>query len=195
MTSIVGFLTADAGVFAAVVAAIGLLAAVVALLRPSLEARRKKTEDTARLEIAALHLSGPAEWSTAHELRFTVSNAGSRPAVLVSLELFVESFEPSRTVHRTITAAPVEVYQHRVELSPDKPRVDVRARSFSDQVKPLNFEKGETAAFVVKLVSRAPQVYRLRVEVEWYDVGEPQAKRWSYAPYVDVDFPQCGPHQ
>ncbi|WP_328403929.1 hypothetical protein OHS70_34060 [Streptomyces sp. NBC_00390] len=193
MNSIVEFFTAEAGVFAAVVAVIGLLGAIVALLRPYFESRRKSSEDVGRLEIAALHISDLAEWSTAREMRFTLSNAGNRQAILVSLRLCVESSSPSRTIHRTRTAAPVAVYQHRVELSPEGSSFDIRGRSFSDQIKPLNFEKGETMAFVVKLVSPASYVYHMRVEAAWYDVGEPQAIRQSYTEYVDIDFPQSAP--
>lgn len=193
MDSIVQFLTGEAGIFAAVVAALGLVAAVVALVRPFTEQRRKNAEEAGQLEIIGTHIGVLYEWSNTREMRFTISNAGNRPVILLALRVHVDSCSPSETVHQTRTAAPVDVYQHRVELSADRSTFDIRERTFGGQRGPLNFEKGETSAFMVKLVSRSTLVYKLRVEAEWYDIGKPQDIQETHTEYIDVDFPQCTP--
>jgi hypothetical protein len=190
MASIEQFLTSKTGAFAAIAAACGLLVLLHGAVRPYVTDRRDNRRNRAQLRISAPDLSELVTWANARDLRFTITNSGGRPAILRELRLRVDSCEPSPTTRSTSTAAPITVYEHRVELAPGKDLIDIRKRNFGTQLPPLNFDKGESAAFVVKLVSTSPHVYRLRVEALWSDSGDLDSERLAHTEYLTADYPK-----
>ncbi|MFF4062609.1 hypothetical protein ACFYZ8_41300 [Streptomyces sp. NPDC001668] len=192
MADVLDFLTNKTGVVSALVVLVGLVAATVGVVRPTLSDRRARRELRAALVFSEPWLTDVATWSRFCELRFMVSNSGKNTVVLRAVRLVVLSREPSRTLRQTEPAAPVVVHKHRVELCPDRDEYDIRSRMFGRSAEPLSYAQGETEAFIVKLVSREPYRYEFRLDFEWFDATTPARTQIASSDALTVDFPADG---
>ncbi|MFD5841930.1 hypothetical protein [Streptomyces chartreusis] len=189
MADVLDFLTSTTGVVPALVVLVGLVAAVVGVVRPSLSDRRTRRESRAALVFSEPWLTDVATWSRSCELRFMVSNSGKSTVILRAVRLVVLNREPSRSLRQTEPAAPVVVHKHRVELRPDRDEYDIRSRMFGGSAQPLSYAQGETEAFIVKLVSREPYRYEFRLDLEWFDATTPARAQVASSDPLTVDFP------
>jgi hypothetical protein len=185
----INFMTSKSGLVAAVVVLIGLAVAVQGLARPWLTDRRDARSKRPHLVISTLQLSELKPYSPSRELRFTIGNAGGGEGLMTSLRLRVLDHGRSEEPRQTVTAAPIDVYEHRVELKIDKVVYDIRARAFGPAAAPLKYAEGSVDAFVVTLVAKEPQWYRVRVEASWYDVKVPTDSHECGSDEVIADFP------
>lgn len=189
MSKIIDFLTSDTGLFAAIAAAIGVVAAVFGIVQPAMARRREIREAKANLAMTSPLLSDLSRSSNSYDLRFEITNTGVHSAVAVAVRLRVLEHAPSVTVTPTVTEAPLRVNSHRVKLRPDRALYDVRAREYGPTRPPLAFAEGEAEAFSIKLVADEPQRYVVRIEVEWYDTKDPTNACTLLSEQVEVDFP------
>lgn len=189
MSGFINFVTSKSGIIAAVVVLIGLAVAVQGLVRPWLTDRRDARSKQPRLVISTLQLSELKSYSRSRELRFTIGNAGGGEALMTSLRLRVLDHGRSEKPRQTVTAAPIDVYEHRVELKIGKDDYDIRARAFGPAAAPLKYTEGSVDAFVVTIVAKEPQWYRVRVEADWCDVKMPTDSRDCSSEEVTADFP------
>jgi hypothetical protein len=192
VADVLDFLTSETGVVPALVVLVGLVAAVVGVVQPSLSDRRTRRESRAALVVSEPWLTDVATWSRSCELRFMVSNSGRNTVILRAVRLVVLHREPSRTLRRTEPAAPVAVHKHRVELRPDRDEYDIRSRMFGSSEQPLSYAQGETEAFIVKLVSREPYRYEFRLDLEWFDATTPTQVQIASSDPMTVNFPVDG---
>jgi hypothetical protein len=189
VSTILDFLTSDTGLFAAIAAAVGVVAAVVGVVQPILARRRESREARANLAMTSPLLSDLSLSSNSYDLRFEMTNTGVHTAVAVAVRLRVLERGPSTTVVPTVTEAPLRVNSHRVKLRPEHDLYDVRARAYGPALPPLAFADGEAEAFSIKLVADEPQRYVIRIEVEWYDTKNPAHVCALLGKPVEVDFP------
>lgn len=189
MSGFINFVTSKSGLIAAVVVLVGLAVAMQGLVRPWLIDRRDARNKRPSLIISTLQLSELKSYSNSRELRFTIANAGGGEALMTSLRLHVLDYGRSEEPRQTVTAAPIDVYEHRVELKIGKVDYDIRARAFGPAAAPLKYAEGSVDAFVVTLVAKEPQWYRVRVEADWCDVKVPSDSRDSTSDEVMADFP------
>ncbi len=145
--------TSKTGLVAAVVVLVGLAAAVQGLARPWLTDRRESRAKLPGLAISALQLSALKPYASIRELRFTISNTGGGIGLLTTLQLRVLSHGPSEEPRETVVAAPIDVYEHRVELNVSEDIYDIRGRAFGSAAPPLKYAEGAVDAFVVTLVA------------------------------------------
>ena len=189
MNDILRFFDSRDGIFAAVVAAVGLIAAFMGLIRPYLSERRARKTAKAAVVLTEPLLSYLSNSSRSCELRFELANGGKSTAVVTSVFLEVLSHHASSALRATLTEAPIVVYEYRIELHPDTQAYDIRPRLFGPQVPPISLAEGEVEAFVVKLVSPKPHWYEFRIAAEWYDSKLPSAPRIVRTSPLSVDFP------
>jgi hypothetical protein len=189
MGGFIHFVTSQSGIIAAVVVLVGLAVAVQGLIRPWLADRRDVRNKRPRLVISTLQLSDLKPYSRSRELRFTIGNAGGGEALMTSLRLRVVDHGSSEELRQTVTAAPIDVYEHRVEFKPGKDVYDIRARAFGPAAPPLKYTEGSVDAFVVTLVAKEPQWYRVNVEADWCDVKVPASACDCNSDEVIADFP------
>lgn len=189
MNEFIQFLTSKTGLFAALVAIVGLVAAVAGLIRPTLDRRRAARAAKAALTLTEPFLSELSASSNSYDLHFEITNSGGSSAVAVAVRLRVLQRLPCTAFVPSFTEAPLRVNRHRVKIQADKDLYDVRARAYGSSAPPLAFAATETEAFVVKLVSDESQHYSIRIEVEWYDAKSPGTSRTAHSLPVDVDFP------
>jgi hypothetical protein len=189
LATIIDDLTSRTGLIAALVVVVGLLLAVQNLVRPYLVARKEAKAARPRLFVSPPLISELAEYGRVRELRFEVGNAGKGTALMRSLRLRVSELGVSEEVRETVTAAPVAVHAHRVEMRPDKLEYDVRGRTFAPEQPPLSFGEGEADAFVVKVVSREPYWFRARIEAEWVDLANPEEVMSTVTEEHLLEFP------
>jgi hypothetical protein len=183
------FLTSRNGVFAATVAVLGVVATIVALVRPTLQARRDRSDSKAQVRLTAPNvgeLSPHARW---REVSLMAVNSGGGTAVLISLHIVVVSREPSPTTRTTSPGAGITVHRHRVDLRANKDEYDVRSTAFGKNEEPLHLGSKEQEAFVIKLVSDEPIQYHLRIEARWFDSSDPDVIQTTSAEF-EADFPQ-----
>lgn len=189
LDSLVDFVTSKTGIFAALVGLVGLAVAFQTLIRPWLVDRRDERAKRPRLLISPVQLSDLKSYASSRELRFTLGNGGGGVALMTSLRLRVLEHGDSVTPRQTRTAAPLDVYQHRVEFQKDKDEYDVRARAFGPAVAPLKYESGHVDAFVVTLVAKDPQWYRFVVQADWQDIRNPSEVHTCQSDECLADFP------
>ncbi len=185
----VDLFSSKTGLFAAIVAVIGLLVAVQTLLMPYIVAARERRHAEASLRMTPVDVSAVAPSSNSCELRFGLVGGGGRGVVVTAVLLGVSSVKPSETIVASVPEAPLNVYAHRVELRPDATSYDIRSRVFTAEVAPLRVSPGEVEAFVVKLVSMTSHVYDVHVTVQWYDVNRPEDQRSLRSEDLNIDFP------
>ena len=185
--------TSKTGLVAAVVVLVGLAAAVQGLARPWLTDRRESRAKLPGLAISALQLSALKPYASIRELRFTISNTGGGIGLLTTLQLRVLSHGPSEEPRETVVAAPIDVYEHRVELNVSEDIYDIRGRAFGSAAPPLKYAEGAVDAFVVTLVAKEPQWYLIRVDASWCDVKALGESRCSTSDEVVADFPPSKP--
>jgi hypothetical protein len=187
--TIVDALTSKTGIVAAVVVFLGLLLAIQNLVRPYLVARKEAKAARPRLFISPPLVSDLAEYGRVREVRFEVGNAGKGSALMQSLRLLVSEDGVSEEVRETVTAAPLVVHSHRLDLRPGLREYDIRGRVFGPEQPPLSFAEGEADAFLVKLVSREPHWFRARVEAVWVDVARPEETNTTATEEQVLEFP------
>jgi hypothetical protein len=187
--TLIRFLTSPTGIFAAVVAVVGLAATIYGVIRPQVVQRRTRREGRAKLAIFDLDLDDLAAWGSIREIRFKITNSGGASLVMTSLQVRVMEAFPSQTTRTTDVAAPVVVYRHRVALEPDSHVYDLLRRRFGPDSPPLSLTPGETVAYIVKLVSKKPYIYRLRVEADWFDTTRPDKPSHCHTDTLTADFP------
>lgn len=181
----IDWIVSQTGIVAAVLVLLAFAGGIQTLLRPWLDRRGARP----RLYVTPPDISELAEWGRLRELRFHIGNSAKGTAIVGSLRLLVSTHGESKEVRETMTSAPVTVHTHRVEISPDKAEYDVRGRLFGPEQPPLSFSEGEDEAFVVKVVSRDPHWYRIRIEAAWVDVATPDVPRTVATDELFLDFP------
>jgi hypothetical protein len=198
------FLTSKTGIFAAIVAIVGLAASLWKFykdLAEEREKRGKKQAEKARaalgLAIADQQLSDLSLSSNSYDLRFVVTNRGTSKLIMRALRLCVESREECQQTRDSYTMAPLQVHKHQVRLVAGEDVYDIRKRNFSPGNEPLAFDPGEAHAFVVKLVSEETMLYAFHVEAEWYGAADPDKSDVVRADSLRAAFPKrvsAGPY-
>lgn len=189
MSSVTDFFTSTGGIFAAVAAIVGLLAALQTLVRPIVSTWATRRRALASIGLARPQVGAVAPSSNSCDLQFELVNTGERPVIVSSIRLVVDAARPSTRQVVSVPEAPLAVRRHRVELDPATREYDVRARMFSAETPPLSFVEGEAEAFVVKLVSGVSHHYTFHLEIDWYDAKLPHESNCLRTDALDVDFP------
>jgi len=179
------FFDAHPWIWAAFAAVVAASVAVRTFFAPRLDSRRAAasvsiTRESIEVAVYARKAVG----------RFVLLNGGKRSALIDSLDLVVDEFAPTTVFKRTVTAAPVTVAQHRVELVPGVMRYSLRGRLFSAQLPPTQLGGEEMEAHVVEIVGRSSGWYSLHFEAEWRDSGVPSKVRRCSSNGVQVEFPR-----
>ena len=194
MVDIIKFLTSPGGIFASLMAILGLIATVFGILQPFIDRRRECRESKAQLHIADLQLSPLSRSSNSYEMRFVITNVGQSKAIMRRLLIRVLNRIASTATVATVPEAPLRVHVHRVELIEGNNLYDLRSRAFGTALPPLSFEEAEAEGFVVKIVSREHMQYELRVEAEWYDAKDPEQLQTLRSGSVLLTFPRRVAH-
>lgn len=189
MNDILRFFESRTGIFAAIIAMVGLIATIIGLVRPYLSERRTRKAAEAAVALTKPAVSKLSNSSRSCELRFQLANSGKNTAIVTSICLEVVSHHPSSTLRETLTEAPIVVHEHRIELRPDAQTYDIRPRLFGPKLPPISLAEGEVEAFVVKLVSLQPHWYEFYIEAEWYDSKVPNVPHTVRTSPQSVDFP------
>jgi len=169
-------LTDPSGIVAAVVVVLGVVVAVVGLIRPALDRRRASAEAAARLEVSHIEAEEPPPHSEAGTVSFNVQNAGSGVAVLNRLEFRVTGVGAVTEERTSEAAAPVPRFDFKVKLSPSTSEYDIRAKTFGS-APDHRYEEGEVESFLIEVTSTEPAWYELSLVVGWYDVSSPAEQR------------------
>lgn len=184
------FIVDENGWFAALVIVLGLIFGIAGVIQPWLKGWLDRKREAAHIAISSLDVSDLVVWGRARELRFTLSNSGRRVTILTALRLVVTDHGDTTEQRRTITSAPIEVHEHRVELRPEETDYDIRRRRFTSDLPPLELRENESVAFVVKLVSPQSHWYRFVVVVNWTAVESPDRSRTTTSEEVRAVFPR-----
>lgn len=185
----VTWLTSTTGIFAAIVAVVGLLGGLVVLLSPLNTSWRRRRRNRKSIVITRLDIGELSKSSDSRDLRFQVVNSGSTRCMLQSIRLVVDAHGVSEQPRHTRPEAGVVVHKHRVELAPGKDNYDIRSRAFGPRLPPIALDPGESEAFLVKVVSREHQWYKLRVVADWFDSKDVTTVRPASSDLAYVDFP------
>jgi len=169
-------LTDPTGIVAAVVVVLGLVVAVVGLIRPTLDRRRAAADAAARLEVSHVVVEQPPPHSEAGTVACNVQNAGSGVAVLNRLEFRVTGVGAVTEERTSEAAAPVPRFDFKVKLSPSTSEYDIRAKTFGS-APDHRYEQGEVESFLIEVTSSEPAWYGLSLVVGWYDVSSPGEQR------------------
>jgi hypothetical protein len=186
----VTWLTSPTGIFAAIIAIVGLLGGLAVLLTPAWTSWRSRAKVRTSITIAQFEFGELSRSSRSRELRFLVVNSGINKCVLNSIRFVVDAHGESRTLRNTVSEAGVTVHKHRVELEPEKVDYDIRSRAFGPKLPPIALDPGESEAFLVKVVSRKPYWYEVRVVVDWLDTTEATKTHLSSSDMTHIDFPR-----
>lgn len=165
-------LTDPSGIVAALVVVLGIVAAVVGLVRPTLDRRRAAASAAARLVVSHVEVEQPPPHSEAGTVACNVQNAGSGVAVLNRLEFVVTGVGPVAEERTSEAAAPVPRFDFKVKLSPEATEYDIRAKTFGS-APDHRYEEGEVESFLIEVTSTEPAWYELSLVVGWYDVSSP----------------------
>jgi FtsP/CotA-like multicopper oxidase with cupredoxin domain len=193
----IDFLTSKTGMFAAVVAVVGLAYALWKFYTEITDRRAKRNKeqaDKARagqgLAIVDQQLSELSLSSNSYELRFVITNQGSAKQVMRALRLHVTSRKACLHKRDSYTMAPIKVHKHHVQLEAGEDVYDIRKRHFGPGNEPLAFDPGEVEAFVVKLSSAETMAYVFHVEAEWYGAADPDKIGTTQADALEAAFPE-----
>lgn len=191
------FLNSKTGIFAAIVAVVGLAGALWKFYVEITDRRAKSADKQATakrsnqgLAIVDLQLSELSLSSNAYELRFLLTNTGSAPLIMRALRIHVTARSEPERARDSHTMAPIKVYKHEVRLGPKEDVYDIRKRHFGRGNEPLAFDPGEASAFVVKLVSEELKRYSFHVEAEWYGATAPEKSGTVGSATLSAEFPE-----
>jgi hypothetical protein len=184
------WVTSNTGLFATIAAILAVLVSASTLIQPILSYRKSRKDVPGSLRLSGVELGIVSRSSRSCELRFTVSNSGTSPTVLTGIRLHVNACGRSERMRKLKVQAPLVVHKHRVELDPAISDYDIRSRKFAPALPPLSFARGETEAFLVKLVSHDPHWYEFVVIVDWFDTLNPDLPKHQTSESMRVDFPQ-----
>jgi hypothetical protein len=190
---IIHWLTSGTGVFAAIAAVIALLVGVYTLVGPVLSRRQAQKDAAGSLRLSAVDLGPVSRSSRSCELRFKVTNAGTSPCVLTGIRLHMNACDRSDRACQFKVEAPITVHKHRIELEPAISDYDIRSRKFAPALPPLSLARGETEAFLVKLVSHEPYWYEFVIIIDWFDTLNPDLLNSQTSESIRVEFPQSKP--
>ena len=87
MDSVISFFTSKGGIFAAIVAVLGLVALIVGLVRPVLQGRREAVQARPDLQLSNVSVEPPPPHSEAEQATFEILNTGGGKAVVGDLLL------------------------------------------------------------------------------------------------------------
>lgn len=180
-------LTDPSGIVAAIMVVLGLVAAVVGLIRPTLDRRRSAAASAARLVVSHVEVEEPPPHSEAATVSCNVQNAGGGVAVLDRLAFVVTDVGAVTEDRETIPAAPVPRFDFKVKLSPTTSEYDIRARTFGS-APDRRYEAGEVESFMIEVTSSEPAWYDLRLIVGWYDVSSPEERNEEVIPLDRLRF-------
>lgn len=198
------FLTSKTGIFAAIVAVLGLAATLWKFYKDFADEREKRGKRQVEKARAALgltivdqQLSDLSLAANSYELRFVVTNRGPSKLIMRALRLHVDAREECQETRDSYTMAPLQVHKHQVRLIAGEDVYDIRKRNFSPGNEPLAFDPGEAHAFVVKMVSEETMLYAFHVEAEWYGAADPDKSDIVKAEALRAAFPNrvsAGPY-
>jgi hypothetical protein len=187
MDSVISFFTSKGGIFAAIVAVLGLVALIVGLVRPVLQGRREAAQARPDLQLSNVSIEPPPPYSEAGQATFEIQNAGGGKAVLRDLLLLVSAHGRTELPKMTEPAAPVPLFTYKVTLSPSVREYDIRKKEFG--TSPLHsYDANEVESFQIELRSTEPQWYEFQIIVRWYDVKHPAEARELRTPTQRIDF-------
>lgn len=172
MDSVISFFTSRDGIFAAIVAVLGLVALIVGLVRPVLQSRREAVRARPDLQLSNVSVEPPPPYSEAGQTTFEIQNTGGGKAVLRDMLLHVLAHGPTELPKMTEPAAPVPLFTYKVTLNPSVREYDVRKKEFGTS-PPHSYDANEIESFQIELRSTEPQWYEFKVIVRWYDVKHP----------------------
>lgn len=181
LDKIVSFLTSKTGIFAAIVALVGLIGGILKIFpidgfckRPVLSISQVRTLD------APPH-------SAAGTASFQLMNTKDGTAVMSDLLLIVTACGVTKTPKMVQPAAPVPQFSYKVTLSPRVRKYDVRKKEFG-MPTPHSYKKEEIEDFVVELRSIVPQWYKFYFLIHWYDSKKPKRILELRSPELYIEF-------
>jgi hypothetical protein len=187
MNSVISFFTSGGGIFAAIVAVLGLVALIVGLVRPVLQGRREAAQARPDLRLSNVSVEPPPPYSEAGQVTFEILNTGGGKTVVHDLLLLVSAHGRTELPKMTEPAAPISVFTYKVTLSPSVREYDVRKKEFGTS-PPHSYDANEVESFQIELRSTEPQCYEFQVVARWYDVKHPADVRELRTPMQRIDF-------
>lgn len=187
MESITEFFTSKTGIFAAIVAVVSLIGAILKITTTLKKEKKERDAEVSDLAVSGVTVEDPPPWSEAAKASFQIMNGQGGKAVMSDLLLIVTDHGESSTPKMVEAAAPVPQYSFKVVLKPDVAEYDVREKEFGSP-EPHSYIRGEVESFSIELRSTQPQWYQFHFLVRWYDVARPNEQQSLRTPDLRVEF-------